>query len=189
LTHLKKYQAIYESWNCLNDIAEKYNKQLEDINTLLKSCVRKELSKDDNYPTHIAIYSKPPPQLTGENRCYILQMVKDLYRFLTTYQYEGRMTTDFNYSSVAVGHSHLLRDENQTTLVESTNQEDSAKNKLIAIYDSIVGQKDVMEAFDDFRNKSNQIYGLVNSFTSQVRILYEGIELGQVIKGKCSIGY
>lgn len=99
------------------------------------------------------------------------------------------MITEFTYHKIFLGERKVLRNEDQNILIESTKESDSEKDKLINIYNTVIEQDDVKQTFIDLKQASDKMNSLIKLFTSGVRILSEDIELGQVIKGKCSVGY
>jgi hypothetical protein len=189
IAHLENYTNIRQNWEDLNDTLSVYNGFVDRCDILLRSRLRTELAKRENYPKHIAIYSNPTSYLASEDRCYIPSMVNCLYTYLSSYQYEGRLITDFTYYKTSVGERTVLRNEEQNILIESTKETDSEKDKLINIYNTVIEQDDVKQTFIDLKQASDKMNSLIKLFTSGVRILSEDIELGRVIKDKCSVGY
>jgi hypothetical protein len=92
-------------------------------------------------------------------------MVKDIYDYLSKYQYEGRLITDFIYAKVNSGKRFLFP------------------------YNTVIEQDEVKQKFADLKKAYDKMNDLIKLFTSGVRILSEDIELGRTIKGKCSVGY
>jgi hypothetical protein len=170
LLHLKSYKQIYKTWKTLSILEDNINGKLDELESIQKKLIREKARNPQNYPNHTAVLEKPTANQEGQDCYNMMALMNDIYNYLYRDELQGVLLSDYIYHEKHQGNTYLLTNDSHVIIVESKNELDSKREKLILLLESVLVDKELRKEFTDLRNARTELDRTVKKFSDDITI-------------------